>query len=85
MKEFIEHLAVLITILLFFAFWQFCIGTIFGIVSGPYWNEDDMRGKEICDEAHKKPQSYLGHLFYSVKHGQRVGCFLIEPKFNLKQ
>lgn len=72
----------LISIFLIVVFAQFFMGIIFGILSGTAWNKYNMRGKEWCDRVHQKPQSYFGQVFLGVRYGQRVGCFLIEPRFN---
>lgn len=72
-------------IMVFFAGAQFFFGVMAGICAGTAWDKRNMRGKEMCDWAHERPHSYFAYGFYPMKYGQRVGCFLIEPKFNLSE
>lgn len=85
MQKFIKTIVVSIEIYAIISVILFFFGIMAGIFAILAWDKDNMRGKESCDWAYEKPHSYLSCTFsYPFKYGQRIGCFIVKPRFNLE-
>lgn len=59
----------------------FLLGVFISLAAGARANSFS---KSFCEEDNLRPRSYTGYAFIFFKQGARIGCFLSEPRFNLK-
>lgn len=83
-----EKIKDMILVLLLIGFFMFIPGFVLGLSFGSDYNNSsnsDSFNKRVKDICNTKPQSIMGYIFYPLKLGEKAGCFLSKPRFNLDQ